>query len=184
MVTRTEKKRRARNWAQKQYERQRRHNKAFAEPGIHDFIIILDNLKPSFNIGKIFRSADAFGAHQVHLIGIDYFSTKSAKGSFKYVPAYFHDTFHECYEMLDQQGYRFFIFEPGTKVSFTQLDIPMKSAFIFGHEEHGISFDPADFENLTSVTIPQFGRVESLNVSIAASIVMWEYVRQYGRKDD
>ncbi len=49
-----------------------------------------------------------------------------------------------------------------------------------GHEEHGISFDRTLYE-IQCLSIPQFGQTESLNVSIAASIVMYEYSRQHAK---
>ncbi len=167
-----------RKYAEKRYEKHRRHNLAYAQPGENDFIIVLDNLKPSFNIGKIFRSADAFGANSVHLVGTDFFEVKSAKGSFKWVPARFHDDFESCFEILKKDGYTFFTLEPDADGSLSTVTLPPKSAFIFGHEEFGISFNKNDFDNISSISIPQTGRVESLNVSVAASIVMYEYIRQ------
>lgn len=174
-----EKLRLTRKWAAKQYEKQRRHNLVYATPGIHDFVIILDNLKPSYNIGKIFRSADAFGAREVHLIGIDYFECKSAKGAFKWVPARFHETFDSCYQSLNEEGYTLFTLEPGQDNPLSRTRLPKKSGFVFGHEEFGLSFDPVDYEGVTGLSIPQYGRVESLNVSVAASVVMYEYQRQH-----
>lgn len=181
MTQRTENKKRqeARKWAERQYIKHLRHNMVYAQPGMHDFVIVLDNLKPSFNIGKIFRSGDAFGANSIHLIGTDYFEVKPAKGSFKWLPAHFHRSFVECYDALIDQGYSFFLMEPGAANSLQQTALPVKSAFIFGHEEYGISFVPAAYPGIQSITIPQVGRVESLNVSIAASIVMYEYIRQH-----
>ena len=76
--------------ALRRYEKHRRRNK-LAKAGVYEFVIILDNLKQSFNIAKIFRSADAMGAAAVHLIGTDFFDPSPAKGSFKWVPAVFHD---------------------------------------------------------------------------------------------
>lgn len=176
----TRKRQEARRWAERQYIRHRRHNLVHAAPGIHDFVIVLDNLKPSFNIGKIFRSGDAFGARSIHLIGTDYFEVKPAKGSFKWLPALFHPTFTSCYEQLSAEGYTFFILDPTATRQLSQTALPKKSAFIFGHEEHGISFSPSDFPGpMQSLAIAQVGRVDSLNVSIAASIVMYEYVRQH-----
>ncbi len=49
-----------------------------------------------------------------------------------------------------------------------------------GHEEHGISFDRNQYE-IQCLSIPQFGQTESLNVSIAASVVMYEYSCQFPR---
>ena len=168
-----------RKWAARQYEKHRRHNLVYATPGVHDFVIVLDNLKPSFNIGKIFRSADAFGAREVHLIGIDYFEVKAAKGSFKWVPALFHQDFDACYQDLVAKGYTMYTLEPDEGKPVGQSKLPGKSAFIFGHEEFGISFDPARYDGIRSLSIPQYGRVGSLNVSVAASVVMYEYLRQH-----
>ena len=50
-----------REQAKRRYEKHRRRN-YLARAGVHDFVVVLDNLKQSFNIGKIFRSADAMGA--------------------------------------------------------------------------------------------------------------------------
>jgi hypothetical protein len=60
------------------FEKQRRRN-AIARPGCHEFIIICDGLKSDFNIGKIFRSAEAFGAQAVHLVGMDCFNPYPAR---------------------------------------------------------------------------------------------------------
>lgn len=152
----------------------------YARPGGNDFVVILDHLKPSFNIGKIFRSADAFGARRVHLIGTDFFEVKSAKGAFKWVPAVFDNSFAECYNSLDPEDYTFFVFEPDAALSLADVALPRNSGFIFGHEEFGISFTPSDYARIQPIRIPQSGRVDSLNVSVAASIVMYEYIRQHG----
>lgn len=183
MTRNAEKKKRqeARLWAERQYMRHRRHNLAFAQPGQYDFAIVLDNLKASFNIGKIFRSADAFGANSVHLLGTEYFEVKPAKGSFKYVPARFHATFQDCHTQLIADEYTFLVMDPAAEQEIHRMELPRKSAFVFGHEEYGISFAPEAFRGVKTVKVPQFGRVESLNVSIAASIAMYEYIRQHGQ---
>ena len=163
--------------ALRRYEKQRRRNK-LASAGVHDFVVVLDNLKQSYNIPKIFRSADAMGAAAVHLIGIDFFDPSPAKGSFKWVPAVFHSDFSSCYKELRENGYDLFTLEPGEGRLLHQVSLPVKSAFVFGHEEFGLSFDKSDYPDIGRLTIPQFGKVQSMNVSIAASIVMYEYIRQ------
>ncbi len=165
----------------KRFERHKRKN-MLATPGVHPFIVVLDGLKPNFNIGKIFRSAEAFGAHEVHLIGTDFFDPAPAVGAFKWVPARFHDIFESCHRDLSERGYRMFTLEPEDGSSLSGTPLPEKSAFIFGHEEFGLSFDKNDYEGIEALQIPQFGRSQSLNVSVAASIVMYEYIRQHGEK--
>ncbi|MDZ7667102.1 MAG: TrmH family RNA methyltransferase [Desulfotignum sp.] len=63
-------------------------------------------------------------------------------------------------------------------VPVMDIRLPEKSAFILGHEERGLQFEPELFDRLQRLTIPQYGRSDSLNVSVAASIVLYEYVRQ------
>ncbi len=180
MASRQERKERQelRKQALLRYQKQRQRN-ILAEPGEHDFIIVLDHLKAGFNIPKIFRSAEAMGANAVHLVGIGPFDPAPAKGSFKKVPARFHDEFDSCYRELTQAGYQLFTLEPEGDSSLLQMQLPQKSAFILGHEEFGISFEREEYPDIHSISIPQFGDVESLNVSIAASIMMFEYVRQH-----
>jgi len=161
------------------YEKERKRN-VMAQPGEHEFVLILDQLKAGFNVGKIFRSAEAFGATAVHLVNIGPFDPAPAKGSFRKVPAVFHEAFADCYATLSKQGYSFFLLDPEGATSLCTTELPAKSAFVLGHEEFGFSFDPEDYSKMVKLTIPQFGSVQSLNVSIAASVVMYEYVRQHG----
>ncbi len=158
------------------YEKQRRQN-LLAEPGIHDFIIVLDGLKAGFNIPKIMRSAEVFGACEIHLINIGPFDPAPGKGAFKRVPVRFFDGFDQNYTDLSGRGYRLFTLEAGKGSRLGEAALPTKSAFVFGHEEFGLSFDPADYPDIAALHIPQFGQIESLNVSVAASIVMYEYIR-------
>ena len=167
--------------ARRRFRRQRNKNR-LAVPGVHDCIIVLDHLKPTYNVGKIFRSAEAFGAREVHLVGIDYFDPAPAMGAFKWVPAVFHQNFYPCYTELIRRSYDLFILEPGKGPPVMETRLPGKSAFIFGHEEHGISFEPDLFPGIRPLTIPQFGKSQSLNVSVAASIILYEYARQQTKK--
>lgn len=179
MVSRyhSRKKEMGRRLAIKRFRNQLRRNK-MASPGNHRFIIVLDHLKPRYNIGKIFRSADAFGAHEVHLVGIDFFDPAPAMGSFKWVPARFFDNIEDCLEDLRRRDYRLFVLDPQSETDLTQETFPNRSAFVFGHEEHGLSFDPHAHADVSPLSIPQFGKVQSLNVSVAASLTMYEYVRR------
>nr|WP_319490646.1 TrmH family RNA methyltransferase [uncultured Desulfobacter sp.] len=168
----------AKEEARRRFRRHRNKNR-LAAPGIHKCIIVLDGLKPTFNIGKIFRSAETFGCHEVHLIGTDFFDPAPARGAFKHVPAKFHSRFISCYAELLERGYTPFILEPGQGEPVMDVDLPKKSAFVFGHEEFGISFEPDLFPQVERLTIPQYGRCQSLNVSVAASIILYEYTRQF-----
>lgn len=168
-----------RNQALRRYEKNRRRN-LLAKPGPHSFAIVLDHLKAGFNVPKIFRSTEAFGGAEVHLVNIGPFDPAAAKGAFKSVPAKFHESFEQSYDALTEAGYVLYTLEASKGESLTEVEFPEKCAFIFGHEERGLSFDPDDYPEIRKLTIPQYGQIESLNVSVAASIVMYEYIRQHG----
>lgn len=162
----------------KRYRKQRQRN-VLAQPGAYPFIIVLDGLKAGFNVPKIFRSAEAFGAAEVHLINIGPFDPAPSKGAFKRVPARFHDSFAECHRELTERGHTLFALEPAAGEPLYAAELPANSAFIFGHEERGVSFDRAHYPDIRCLTIPHAGAMESLNVSIAASVVMYEYARRH-----
>jgi tRNA G18 (ribose-2'-O)-methylase SpoU len=169
--------REGRDQAMLRYTKQRQRN-LLANPGVHEFIIVLDHMKAGFNVAKIFRSAEAFGAQEVHLVNIGPFDPAPGKGAFKKVPARFFDTFDQSYRDLTQRGYQIVMLEGSGEHLLTHFSMVRKIAFVLGHEEWGHSFSREDYPEIISVSIPQFGQVESLNVSVAASIVMYEYVRQ------
>ncbi|MCU7851157.1 MAG: TrmH family RNA methyltransferase [Candidatus Thiodiazotropha sp. (ex Monitilora ramsayi)] len=169
--------REARDQALLRYTKQRQRN-LLAKPGCHEFIVVLDHMKAGFNVAKIFRSAEVFGAHEVHLIDIGPFDPAAGKGGFKKVPARFFKSFAESYADLVERGYEVFMLNAECEHVLTTTPLPIKSAFVLGHEEWGHSFQPEDYPGIGCLSIPQFGQIESLNVSVAASVVMYEYVRQ------
>jgi tRNA G18 (ribose-2'-O)-methylase SpoU len=85
--------------------------------------------------------------------------------------------------MLRERQYRLFTLEPTGGAPLDDFELPQNSAFIFGHEEVGLSFERSDFPDIERLTIPHSGVVQSLNVSVAASIVMYEYVRHRRLKE-
>lgn len=163
------------------YRKQRQRNAA-AIPGEMPFAIVLDNLKAGFNVPKVFRSAQAFAAAEVHLVNIGPFDPAPAKGAFRKVPARFHEDFAAAHAELKEKGFEIFALTPHADFNLPTATLPQKSAFILGHEELGLSFDLEDYPDIKHIGIPHVGAMESLNVSVAASIVMYEYCRQHNSK--
>lgn len=179
--TRSER-RKYRQQLEQRYRRQRQRN-CLARPGCHRVVLILDRLKAGYNVAKIFRSAEAFGVAEIHLIDIGPFDPAPAKGAFKQVPARFHPDFDPVYADLRPRGYQFFCLDPDAEAPLGSFQLPQRSAFVLGHEERGLSFDPRGYAGLHAVRIRQFGRVDSLNVSIAASLATYEYTRQWAEPE-
>lgn len=167
--------------AMRRYKKDRQRN-ILAQPGEHQFILILDHLQAGFNVPKIFRSAEAFGAHEIHLINVNAFDPAPAKGTFRKVPAKFYDSIEQCFHELKERGYSLFTLEADKGKTLYKSKLPEKSAFILGNEDCGISFDTSSYPEIECLSIPNFGVTESLNVSVAASIVMYEYISQFSDK--
>lgn len=167
---------------EQRYRKDRQRN-VLARPGPHPFVFVLDNLKAGFNVPKIFRSAQAFGGAAIHLVNIGVFDPAPAKGAFRKVPARFHARFEEAWRELNEAGYTSFALTADGEESLPDVALPRLSAFIVGNEELGLSFDPAEFPGMRTLRIPLCGEMESLNASVAASIAMYEYVRQHGQRD-
>lgn len=163
---------------QKKYLKERIQSEAQPR-GPHPFTIVLDGLKPGFNVAKIFRSANAFGCGEVLLVGIGHFDVRAAMGAFRQTRSKRFNDFAECHAYLEATGQKIYALAPGAGASLGLAPIPASAAFVFGHEEFGLSFALADFPTVTPISIPQYGSVESLNVSNAASIVMYEWVRRH-----
>ncbi len=161
------------------YQKQRRRN-LLAKPGPHTVVLVLDGLRADFNVPKIFRSAEAFGAHAVHLIGIGPFDPAPAKGAFRHVPAHFHDDFASCREQLVADDFSLIGLDPAASSSMNDVCLPRRCAFVLGHEARGLSEAVRQERSLRLVSIPQWGPIESLNVAVAASLALYEYVSQHG----
>lgn len=165
----------------KRFHAEMRWNKLYSRPGPTEFILVLDGLRPSFNIGKLIRSAQAFGAKEVFLLNIAHFNPFPAKGASRYVPLRFFDNPLEGYKILLEMGYTLVAFDVEGTQNLGTLTLPKKSALILGNEVRGVS-KVLESELSTSVLwtkIKMFGKVDSLNVSVAGSIAMYEYVRQH-----
>ena len=147
-------------------------------------IAVLENIRSAYNVGSVFRTADAFLIEAVFITGYTAKPphkeiTKTALGAQDSVDWKYFDTTKLAIEQLKGDQYRVFAVEQvADSISLeklSRLDID-KIAFIFGNEVSGV-----DNETLVlcdgCVEIPQFGMKHSLNISVAAGIVLWEAVK-------
>ncbi|MEW5851568.1 MAG: TrmH family RNA methyltransferase [Myxococcota bacterium] len=169
---------RRRDWWIKQYEHDIIRSKHH-EPGRFPFVLVLDQLKASYNVAKILRSANAMGAREVHLVRIGRFDPTPGKGALRHTRTVSYDDISASLRQLRDEGYAIYALHVGGREVLGRATFPEKTAFILGHEEWGLSFNPADHPEVTTLRIPQFGIVQSLNVSIAASLVGFEWLRQH-----
>src|SRR5690606_27719774 len=149
-----------------------------AEPGPYPLILVLDGLKASFNVGKIIRSANALGVREVFLVNVGAWDPSLARGALKETRTRAFSKIEEALEVLRADGYAIYALHPRAEAMFGTTAFPERTAFVVGHEEFGFTFDVENTPDVTPIRIPQVGIVESLNVSVAASIAAYDYLRE------
>lgn len=151
-------------------------------------VMVLDNVRSLHNIGSIFRTADAFRVEHIYLCGITATPPhaeihKTALGAENSVEwTFFEDTI-DAVKHLQAQGFIVYAVEQAeNSIELTNLTLdPTKQyAMVVGNEVKGVGQAVVDACQ-GCIEIPQFGTKHSLNVSIAAGLVMWDAFKQlYG----
>ena len=143
------------------------------------FTVVLEDIYQQHNASAVIRSCDIFGIQDVHVIENKYRSKVSrhiAKGSQKWLTfnRYNEDKNNtiDCLENLKSKGYQVIATTPhNDSCVLHDFDITKKSAFVFGVEKAGVSDDV--MKNADGfLKIPMVGFTESLNISVAAAIVL------------
>jgi tRNA (guanosine-2'-O-)-methyltransferase len=143
------------------------------------FTVVLEDIYQQHNSSAVIRSCDIFGIQDVHVIENKYKSKVSkniAKGSQKWLSFhnYKQDTNNtlECLNTLNSKGYQIIATSPyDNSCTLHDFDISKKSAFVFGVEKTGVS--DLVMNNADGILkIPMVGFTESLNISVAAAIVL------------
>lgn len=149
-------------------------------------IAVLENIRSAYNVGSVFRTADAFLIESIFITGYTARPPhkeikKTALGAEDSVNWKYFKTTKEAIEHLRENEYKVYAVEQVTNsLSLENIaELPAeKIAFIFGNEVSGVEPDTISFCE-GSVEIPQFGMKHSLNISVAAGIVLWESVKNF-----
>ena len=149
-------------------------------------VIVLDNIRSQHNTGSVFRTADAFRVDKIYLCGITATPPardiqKSALGATESVNwEYFKSTL-EAIDVLKNEGFTIIAAEQATgSIHPGELSIEpnKKYALILGNEVMGVDDEVMQKSDLC-IEIPQYGTKHSLNVSVSAGILMWEFFKNY-----
>lgn len=148
-------------------------------------VIVLDNVRSLNNVGSVFRTADAFRVETICLCGITAQPPhaeihKTALGAEDTVDwAYYEDTM-EAIQQYHDQGYTICSIEQvegAYMLDELKLDITQKYVVVLGNEVKGVQQQVVSNSDLC-IEIPQFGTKHSLNVSVTAGIVIWDFFKQ------
>ncbi|MBR3454142.1 MAG: RNA methyltransferase [Bacteroidaceae bacterium] len=148
--------------------------------------VVLDNVRSMYNVGSVFRTADAFRLEQICLCGIT--STpphpeihKTALGAEDTVSWTHYDNTLDAVSELRRHGFMIIAIEQVKNSIMLQdfnINTNQKYALVFGNEVKGVQQEVVDLCD-DCIEIPQFGTKHSLNVSVTAGIVMHHFARYY-----
>jgi TrmH family RNA methyltransferase len=158
----------------------------FPEISSHEssLILVLDRLRDPGNLGTILRSAEASGTQEVISVKgtVDVFSPKvvrAAMGAHFRLPILYDCAWDEVEGELG--GRQIFVAQPAGKIAYYEVDWTRPSSLIVGEEAHGVGVAARRLAT-GSISIPMRATAESLNVAVAASIILFEAARQRARQ--
>lgn len=147
-----------------------------------DLAVVLENIHDPHNVSAIVRSCDAVGVLTIELLytreKFPKIGKKSSSSANKWLERRKHVSVDECYGVLHAEGFRVLAtrVDPGVQ-SLYDLDLCSPAAFVFGNEHRGVSEEAAQKAD-ACFRIPMVGMIESLNVSVAAAVCLYEALRQ------
>jgi 23S rRNA (guanosine2251-2'-O)-methyltransferase len=149
-------------------------------------VVVLDNVRSMHNVGSIFRTADAFLLESIYLCGYTPRPPhrdiqKTALGATETVTWKAFDDIREALQELRQNDYQLLAAEQTTEslpLHQAQFERGERLAIIFGNEVEGVQQEVID-ECSMCIEIPQLGTKHSLNVSVAAGVVLWKLIEAY-----
>ena len=147
-----------------------------------DVTVVLENIHDPHNVSAIFRSCDAVGIMRVELLytleKLPRIGKKSSSSANKWVEKRSHRSVDACYKKLHGEGFTILATHlAATSVSLYDLDLTKKVALVFGNEHRGVSEAAAEKADAI-FQIPMVGMIQSLNVSVACAVTLYEVLRQ------
>jgi tRNA (guanosine-2'-O-)-methyltransferase len=150
-----------------------------------DLTVVMDNVNKAHNLSAIIRSCDAVGIGEIHAVSYRksiYTEQDAAAGASKWTALnLFHDI-ESVYRKLSDNGMQILVATNRAGcVDFRDIDYTLPTALVVGAEWDGISEEAIKGAH-HAIAIPMFGMVESLNVSVATAVILFEAQRQRTEK--
>ena len=157
----------------------------FRQSTKNPIIIVLENIRSAYNVGSVFRTADAFLVEGIYIIGYSAKPPhkeikKTALGAEETIAWKHFKTSVEAVSELKSLGYKVFAVEQAEgslSLEKTNFEPDQKLAVIFGNEVTGVE-QSTIVECDGCIEIPQLGMKHSLNIATAVGVVLWELVRK------
>ncbi|HBB26375.1 MAG TPA: RNA methyltransferase [Bacteroidetes bacterium] len=145
--------------------------------------VVFENVHDPHNISAVIRSCDAVGVAEAHGIysGRQVFpelGEKSSASARKWVDVHLHQSVDACYAALRARGMKIYTTHLSSDaVSLHELDLSQPVALVFGNEKEGVTAEAREKAD-GNFLIPQVGMIQSLNISVACAVSLYEAFRQ------
>jgi len=145
----------------------------------HDFHVAIENWQHDLNIGTVVRTANAFLAREVHIVGKRRWNRRGAMVTDRYQHVRYHDTAADLVAWATEEGLLVVGVDnlPGS-LPLETVHLPRRCVLLFGQEGPGLS-PPARAAAALVCSIAQYGSTRSINAGVASGIAMHTWIRQH-----
>ena len=155
---------------------------ALYDEGINPLVVVLDGVTDVRNFGAIARTCECAGVNCIVIpernsVSVNADAVKTSAGALNYLPVCRERNLVKAVQYLRDSGFKVMGASEKTDLNYTKADFTGPVAIVLGAEDTGISTDVLKLCD-TLVAIPEFGQINSLNVSVAGGIMIFEVVRQ------
>jgi len=152
------------------------------EDGVLPFIVVLDGITDVRNFGAIARTCECAGVDAIVIpergsVSVGGDAVKTSAGALLHIPVCRERSAASAVRFLKDNGYTVVAASEKADINYTMADYTVPVAIVMGAEDVGLSPEVMKLCD-TFVSIPQFGHIGSLNVSVAAGVIIYEVVRQ------
>lgn len=147
-----------------------------------DLTVVLENVHDPHNVSAVLRTCDAVGIATVHLVYTVEERPELSRGvsgsALRWLDIVDHESIADCYQALREQGFTIYATHlDENRIELFDLDLTAPTALVFGNEQRGVSAEAVEGADATMI-IPMMGMVQSLNISVACAVSLYEAMRQ------
>ena len=146
--------------------------------------VVMENVQDPHNISAVLRTCDAVGIQDIYILTTKIprhkkFGYKSSSSALKWLTIHEFDNLEECMKAVRKNFSKILTTHLSSDaVQLYAIDFTESVALVFGNEVDGVDQKALDFADYI-IEIPQFGTKHSLNVSVCAGVVLWEFSKKY-----
>lgn len=149
------------------------------QPDLH---LVVERVHDPHNVSAVLRTCDAVGVGGIHLVypngDFPRLGRSSSAGAWKWMEVEKHTSILDCYQALRSREFRIFATDlTDSAISLFDADLAAPVALVFGNEHLGLTREASEYAD-GNLRIPMVGLVQSLNVSVACAVTLYEAMRQ------